>query len=496
MVDLPTLEEKLRSHFEWLAVRENGRTMPLRVDEIELDADAARPRIGFVWETGFVTMRIAEFTEEDDAIALKLTSAAGGKMETLRLVPRESAGALAASIEIARLQRANQIAEGIRRSFAGLKPKRVSLNSGNSRLAKIELADGREQLGFIADVTSTITHEGLLAAALDWLEQVRHRKRAPIQEVTIVAEKRPARDLQRLLALVDAGTRRSMRVAELIANDDELSVKMLRELVPSDLWREKPAKLHLPPVIEVSETARSIVAHAPDKIDVIVSKHGETLRFNGLPFVRVRRLLGKEMAWYGTGRERKLLTDATREDFHDLLEDLHRHRDAEQGEKRHDLFRLRSEAWLESILKRNIKQLDANLILSPIFNQFRASTDKIDLLALRRDGRLVVIEIKTSPDRDAIFQAADYWRKIELQRRKGVLQRARLFGDLEIKDEPAMIYIVAPALHFHFDHERFARMLNRDIELWRWELHEAWRKEIKVIRRLNFINIDPVGSFE
>ena len=66
-----------------------------------------------------------------------------GKMETLRLVPRESAGALAAGIEIARLQRANQIAEGIRRSFAGLKPKRVSLNSGNSRLAKIELADGR-----------------------------------------------------------------------------------------------------------------------------------------------------------------------------------------------------------------------------------------------------------------------------------------------------------------------------------------------------------------
>ena len=93
---------------------------------------------------------------------------------------------------------------------------------------------------------------------------------------------------------------------------------------------------------------------------------------------------------------------------------------------------LASEAWLESILRRNIKLLDANLILSPIYNQFRSSNDKIDLLAIRKDGRLVIIEIKTSPDRDMIFQAADYWRKIELQRRRGVLAEARLFGSQAI----------------------------------------------------------------
>ena len=59
-----------------------------------------------------------------------------------------------------------------------------------------------------------------------------------------------------------------------------------------------------------------------------------------------------------------------------------------------------------------------------IYNQFRAERDKIDLLALRKDGRLIIIELKVAPDREMIFQAADYWRKIELQRRKGNLQKA------------------------------------------------------------------------
>ena len=111
---------------------------------------------------------------------------------------------------------------------------------------------------------------------------------------------------------------------------------------------------------------------------------------------------------------------------------------------------------------------------------------RLDLLALRRDGRLVLIELKTSPDREAVFQAADYWRKIELQRRRGVLAKARLFGELQIKDEPTLVYIVAPGHSFHHKFEYFARILAPEIELWRFELHEEWRREIKVIARHDY----------
>src|SRR5205823_8456791 len=128
----------------------------------------------------------------------------------------------------------------------------------------------------------------------------------------------------------------------------------------------------------------------------------------------------------------------------ELVESLKLNRSADAPNKRHHLYRTAPEAWLESILRRNIKLLDANLILSPIYNQFRFVRDKIDLLALRRDGRLVIIELKTQPDREMVFQAADYWRKIELQRLRGMLAVANLFEGREILDKPALVYLAAP----------------------------------------------------
>ncbi len=137
-------------------------------------------------------------------------------------------------------------------------------------------------------------------------------------------------------------------------------------------------------------------------------------------------------------------------------------------------------------MRRDVKLLDANLILSPIYNQFRFIRDTIDLLALRRDGRLVIIELKTQPDREMVLQAADYWRKIELQRRRGILASADLFGGREIANKPAIIYLAAPAWSFHRDVEFFARSISPEIELWRFELHEHWREVVSVISRQNY----------
>jgi len=248
----------------------------------------------------------------------------------------------------------------------------------------------------------------------------------------------------------------------------------------------KPKKLSLPTEIEPSETAARIMALAPDKTDRIFSKQGETIRFLGLPFARVRTVTGDQKAWFGIERDRRPLTDSTWSGLADLIAELEIYRGPDPPNFRHEFYRVSPEAWLESILRRNIKLLDANLILSPLYNQFRTSTDKIDLLAIRRDGRLVIVELKTSPDREMVFQAADYWRKIELQRRRGELARARAFGDMEILDKPALVYAVAPALSFHRDFGLFARALRKEIEMWRFELREDWRSEIKVLTRRDY----------
>ena len=107
----------------------------------------------------------------------------------------------------------------------------------------------------------------------------------------------------------------------------------------------------------------------------------------------------------------------------------------------------------------------------------------VDLLALRRDGRLVVIELKVSEDAAHALQGADYWRRIETHRRAGHLTRARLFGDADISDSPPLVYLVAPALRFHRAFGAIARAITPAITLYRFDLNEDWRAGVRVTRR-------------
>ncbi len=474
------LSELLATHFEWLAIYSEGRTFPLRADEMEIDESPQKTFIGLHGEKGFRTWRVHEIGREDGEVVLGLSRNLGTERQTVRLIPRTPAAELAHEIHIARLVRANEIAKLVETNFPAFKIVRVSLNESNGRMANILVeSPNKDQTAILADVTNGLTAENLLASAFLWLDRMNSRRKKPVLSVWIIAEHKQARALRRLHTLLRRGARSRVTIVEI--NDEKLSV--LDEWTMSAVWREKPRKLSIPSETRVSKTLSQIVAIDPSAIDTIRSQQGETARFHGLPFARIRTLMGRERSWFGVGKQRRPLLPENVEDLAGLIEELGRFRRPDSPNPRHEYYRSSPELWLESFLKRDIRRLDANLILSPIYNQFRSSTDKIDLLALRRDGRLVLIELKTSPDRQAVFQAADYWRKIELQRRRGVLAKARLFGELEIKDEPTLVYVVAPALSFHHDFEYFARMLSPEIELWRFELHEDWRREIKVIAR-------------
>lgn len=487
MVETDDLAEEIRtridSHFEWLLVRGDGRTFPLRRTEIELRADRGRILFGVFDDRGFDVSRLLSAAADEGDLLFEIAGRFGAGAETVRLIPRTSARELSSNVEFARLERANLIGKALIDEFPAFRLIRIALNSDNGRIAQIFLHDDRRRdVALMTDVTSTMTHEAVLTSAVLWGDKLRLRKR-PINEVWIAAEKKPARNLRRLLSMLHSNAAARFRIFEISNADDHPHVHEVGNRPLSSLWREKSARLSLPSVVRPSVTTERIVALSPDRTDVIFSKQGETIRFNGLPFARVRTLAGRESAWFGIDRRRELLTDDSWSDLRELINDLELYRCVESPNTRHDQFRAAPEAWLESILRRNIKLLDQNLILSPIYNQFRASADKIDLLAIRRDGRLVIIELKTSPDRETVFQAADYWRKIELQRRRGDLARARAFGDRTILDKPALVYAVAPALSFHPDFDLFAGMLRPEVEVWRFELREDWRREIKVLRR-------------
>ena len=232
-----------------------------------------------------------------------------------------------------------------------------------------------------------------------------------------------------------------------------------------------------------------IVATAPDAIDVVASRHGQTLRYHGLPFARVRRVMDRERVWFGIeGSQRRSLDDYHQSDWLKLLRDLQAYRTESCRDRRHWFYRAAGEAWLESILRRDISKLDPGLIVAPLHAQFRTSPGgptgarPIDLLALRHDGRLAVIELKVSEDREHVFQGVDYWRRVEAHRRRGHISTAKLFGARDISDESPLVYLVAPALRFHPSFRALAKTIAPDIELYRFDINEDWRAGARVVR--------------
>ena len=185
-----------------------------------------------------------------------------------------------------------------------------------------------------------------------------------------------------------------------------------------------------------------------------------------------------------------MLDETTESEWTNLLFSLIQHRSAAAPDHYHALYRNAGEAWLESLLRRDITRLDPGLIIAPVHAQFRtarggvAGVRPIDLLALRHDGRLVVIELKVSEAREHVLQGADYWQRVEAHRRRGHISRAKLFGDRKIRDEPPLIYLVAPTLRVHPSFNTLARSIAPDIEIYRFDINEDWRAGVRVMRRM------------
>lgn len=485
-IALTEIKKTLANHHEWLLIDGSGKSFDLQIEEIEITFERGKIILGFLGETGFQLWRVAGYKIEKENLTLDVRRNFGREIEKIKFVPRISSAELSQAIELARLEKANQIARLIVAANPLSKLIRVTLNKENGRFAEIFFeSSNKKQIAVLADVSGSVTPETMLTAAIFWLVKLEKRKKKPISVVWILAESNHYKNLRKLLALLRENWQSKICVKEIsrdVKRTAEAKIFDQKNLKLKDLWREKPLKVSLNEELESSRTATEIIKLAPAEIDFIFTKHGETVRFCGLPFARIRRIGNAEKCWFGIERERRILNDQTRQEFFETLENLQTYRQFDSPNKRHDFYRLASEAWLEAILRRNIKLLDNNLVLSPVHQQFRTGADKVDLLALRKDGRLIVIELKTQPDAQMVFQAADYWRKIELQRRKGSLQKAKIFGDLEIADKTSLVFLVAPTLSFHYHFDFLAKTIAPEVEIYRFDLNEKWRENLKVMK--------------
>ena len=487
----------LREHAEWFCTPGQGAAQSIRRSEIDISISQERLVLSCWTEKGIRSWRILGWQWTGQILLLQASRRMGAERPVIELIPRASAKAIAATIRAARQTRCEKVSQLACTLLPETKIERSSLSPGirrgqPGRYARIILRRKRARIAVTGSVVSShpATVDALLSSALLWFRRTAERIKPPhVEQLWLIVSDEFVKPTLHRISLFRESLKEVIKVFSV--DEDLTTLQPIRCPERKELWSKRLARFPPIPPATVTEQTGAIIAEAPHAIDIVHSRHGETLRFFGLPFARVRSLLGVERVWFGIeGAHRRMLDDTTEGEWRNLLNDLQEHRSADALDHRHALYSSAAEAWLESLLRHDITKLDPGLIIAPLHAQFRTARGgklgirPIDMLALRRDGRLVVIELKVAEDREHVFQGADYWRRVEAHRRRGHIAKAKLFGDREISDDSPLVYLVAPTLRVHPSFSALARCIASDIEIYRFDINEDWRRGMRVMRRM------------
>src|SRR5689334_4780652 len=372
------LQKILQQHAEWLFVSSDGETQSLRRSEIDVSGSGNRLLLSCWTERGTRTWRVLDWQWNGATLLLNASRRFGAERARLELVPRTSARAIASTIRAARQIRCERLAELARDWQPKATIERCSLSPGTrpghpGRYARILLRWRGERIAVTGPVIASnpSSVDAFLSSALLWFTRLRDRARTSfIEQLWLIVPEELAKPACYRLALF----RQSLRdvITVFVVDNDLNALTSLTCPERHELWTKRLARFPPVPLAMMSEQTHAILAEAPDAIDVVHSRHGETLRYFGLPFARVRSLLGVERVWFGIdSSHRRLLDETSWREWQDLLRDLREHRASATRDHRHAFYRTAAEAWLESLLRRNITRLDPGLIIAPLHAQFR-----------------------------------------------------------------------------------------------------------------------------
>ena len=241
-----------------------------------------------------------------------------------------------------------------------------------------------------------------------------------------------------------------------------------------------------------AESIARIQSVLPNCEVAVLSAAELAFRWRGLEFARARMgaeavtFRSKQEIVFGVGAEERVLEDRNWQFFVQLLGAL---RDVRHpyGPRKHALFRVHPERWLESLVIGDVSVIDERLESARPYSQVPAfsAADRamLDVLTTTRAGRLAVIELKADEDIHLPLQGLDYWSRVQWHHARGEFPRFGYFPDSKLSPEPPLLFLVAPALHVHPATDTLLRYLSSEIE---WEfagIDEHWREGVKVVFR-------------
>ena len=167
-----------------------------------------------------------------------------------------------------------------------------------------------------------------------------------------------------------------------------------------------------------------------------------SLAVRGIEFARA----SGDRLFFGLDQKHEATTNAHLAEIEALANGLAERRTA-GSQHDHPLYSRHPESWLESQVRANIDQVDADLVPEPIYGQvpqFAAGERGVlDILAVDRTGRLAIIEVKASQDIHLPLQALDYWMRVKWHLERSEFSGRGYFPGIEIRPDPPRLFLVA-----------------------------------------------------
>ncbi len=356
------------------------------------------------------------------------------------------------------------------------------------------LRHGQRALAVVGvnDQETQSTVDGALTVGVLWLEACRlaQQERRVVEGLAMVVPKGMATLTRQRMAhlhptaakwqLYEFDQREDALAAADIGDCGNLATRLVHS-IDEGLARER-----------FTDSIARIRAILPQSEVVVLSPALISFRCHGLEFAQARIAhdprtfqSAQEIA-FGVGPEERVLNSENEPHFADLvrLAAAVRHQD---GPKNHALWRMHPERWLESLAAANIAALAGRLQPEPVYAQVPAfaAADRamIDILAITREARLAVIELKADEDTHLPLQGVDYWSRVAWHQSRGEFAQFGYFPGREISPQKPLLMLVAPALHVHPTTDTILRYLSPEID---WEvlgIDEHWREQIRVVFR-------------
>ena len=454
---------------------------------------------------------VVGLSERREALRLEVKRFGQAKPQVLRLVPDQD-------------QRTPTARDAARKKFVGLLRRVLPRTFPDLRLgdlfgaADLEHSFGPAYVRGVMERGQTVwavvaingeetqtAVDGLLTIAVLWLTQCRERAggRKVVEGVKVIAPVGMTGTLRERLPWLHAG----------VAKWELWELDELRETTePVEAADSGNLRSHLVAAFDGAaavERSRSAVEQVlglltpedRERTEVLPRSSTEIgFRLHGLEFARVRHGVSatsfarEDRITFGAGASETPLNDETEPGLRELVGRLFRSRHP-GGSVRDPLYRMQPERWLEAVLRADLAEVEPSLRPEPVYTQVPAlaAADRgmLDLLAVTREGRLAVLELKASEDLHMPMQGLDYWMRVRALHAAGEIARAGYFPGVELSPEPPILYFVVTALRVHTTVDMLMKHISPEVD-WRLvALDERWRKKRGVIFRKRGGGVKP-----